>query len=608
MRPEGRPGELFAAFSRINARAFRDDRLVSCPVLSKAPDNGDVLRHFLAPGPRRPRGPFFPFTTALRYLAANTGHLLFMLCTALFLRFLRFPMPEALRTGAGKRFPGKAPPPSPSGGGRGSADEEGNGDGELLILDSFAVLPALAGDGVHHELYLPGLEDAARAAGRETLTLFRLYGGRDPRLLWKALGVLSRKRGAFTEVHLLTCADWGRLLLHILLYPVSLARLVRSLQSREAKTGSGACSPSGQAADTGVDGPGCPRPSPLPSPEACIREALIDCAGRCVLVGESRRLAARRLAFLLSSAVPAGTEGDSRLLRERSGRGPDASSAGTRPARIVSWYENQTVNKAFQRGLAQAEKEGARHVPVTGAQLFIWPDNLLNNHADDVEKELGLVPDRVLVNGPYFLPEHSRQQYAVGPALRYGDVFRAGGRPADACGGRRALRDSPAPALILLSYHPEETRRVLRLLLPAGTENPEAFAYRFHPATRAGEYAVFLPPGARLSTGPLREALDEAGAVIGAGSGALVEAAAAGIPVLSVDDPSGIPGLGLNYLPLCGKGELWESVRFPDDIAPALAGLRARLSDPDRPAKVRAFRDMLFCEATPERIRESFML
>ncbi|MDR1685617.1 MAG: hypothetical protein LBR82_04120 [Desulfovibrio sp.] len=565
MRPEGRPGELFAAFSRINARAFRDDRLVSCPVLSKSPDNGDVLRHFLAPGPRRPRGPLFLPVTVLRYAAANVGHLLFMLCTALFIRLLHFPMPAALRTRTGSR----------------SANETANADGELLILDTFAVLPSLAREGAYRELYLVGLEDAVRAAGRETLTLSRLYGSRDPRVLWKALRVLARKGDALIEVHLLTCGDWARLVLHMLLYPVSLARLVRSLNKPE---------------------------------EECIREALIDCAGQCVLIGESRRLAARRLAFLLSS--------------ENSLQSPNATAAPAHPARIISWYENQTVNKAFQRGLAQAENEGARHVRVTGAQLFIWPDNLLNNHADDVEAELGLVPDCVLVNGPYFLPAHSRQNYAVGPALRYGDIFRSGVHRAGdgnaGCGagndprtpqisraayaGKGPRSRHTSPVLVLLSYHPEETRRVLRLVQPAATDNPAAFAYRFHPATRIEDFASLLPPGARLDRGPLRESLDAAGAVIGAGSGALVEAAAVGIPVLAVEDPSGIPGLGLNYLPPYGKGALWESVRNPEEIAPALAGLRARLTDPERPAEVRAFRDLLFCEPTPERIRDSFNL
>ena len=46
MRPKDRPGELFAAFSRISAAAFQDERLLSCPTLSKAPNYGNVLRRF----------------------------------------------------------------------------------------------------------------------------------------------------------------------------------------------------------------------------------------------------------------------------------------------------------------------------------------------------------------------------------------------------------------------------------------------------------------------------------------------------------------------------------------------------------------------------------
>jgi hypothetical protein len=277
---------------------------------------------------------------------------------------------------------------------------------------------------------------------------------------------------------------------------------------------------------------------------------------------------------------------------------------------IASWYENQTLNKAFQRGLALAEEQSGRHVPVIGAQLFIWPDTLLNNHPDDVEMRFGLTPDLVLVNGPHFLPEATRQAYAVGPSLRYGYLF-AEDDPSGQAGPDRSqqqqARASALPLLVLLSYHPEEIRRVLQLVLPLAQGGWELL-YKFHPATRPEDFSAFLPHGSRLAASSLKEALRQAGAVLGSGSGALAEAVSQGIFVLNADDPAGLPGLGLNYLPAYGEGILWKSVQRTEDVEKALRSAADPEARNARLACAGAFRELLFTEPTPKRIYEAFEL
>ena len=81
-----------------------------------------------------------------------------------------------------------------------------------------------------------------------------------------------------------------------------------------------------------------------------------------------------------------GTAGLARLLDLTARRLAASLPAETKKeARIISWYENQTVNKAFHLGLAQDAGIAGRKIPVTAAQLLVWPDTLLNNHADDAE-------------------------------------------------------------------------------------------------------------------------------------------------------------------------------------------------------------------------------
>ena len=562
MRPTGRPGELFSAFSRIIVTAFRDERLLSCPNLSRAPNYGSVLRRFLLRAPCRPMRFRTRCRLAVRYVVANGLHLGFMLLGALFLRLLKWGTPSCLQPDALRSL-----------------------EKPLFFIDTFAVLPKVAGDKVFQDLYMPGLAEAASNRGREVVFFYRLYGSRNPLVLWNSFRVLAAKGNGLTELHLLRWSDWLRLLRHCLVYPFSLRRLIRSLEAY-----------------------------PDEAPESAIRQALRLTAGQCILIGEARRLAARRLGLLLASAPlhpsEAAVQGGS------PGRtGPDA-------VEIVSWYENQTLNKTFQHGLAQAEDQTGRHVPVTGAQLFIWPDTLLNNHPDDEEMRIRLTPDRILVNGPHFLPETTQQSYSVGPSLRYGDLFASGkmdvrlsqaasadsesNRNSDA--GERDESARSGPLLVLFSYHPEEIGRVLNLVLPLANRG-RYLMYKFHPATRPEDYAALLPHKPLLAEGSLKDALCQAGAVLGSGSGALAEAAAQGIFVLHVEDASGSPGLSLNYLPDYGKGVLWTPVRCPEDIEKALASAKQRdgKSQGWKDA-VENFRRLLFTEPTPERIRKDFRL
>ena len=546
MRPTDRPGELFAAFSRVVGSAFLSERLISCPTLSKAPNYGHVLRRFLLNAPVRPLGRSGFFRIALRYLVTNGLHLGFMLLGALCLRVLRWKLPRCLEPDA------LSAPAKP-----------------LFIVDTFAVLPKVARDRDFQDMYLPGLAEEAARCGREVTRLYRLYGSRHPWHLWQSFRALKAKGNGLTELHLLAWSDWPRLVLHYLLYPLSLLGLIRSL-----------------------------RHYPAGSPESFIRDALIRTAGQCVLIGEARRLAARRLGLRLAA------------LPQQTGAAPEqGNQPETRlpPVIIASWYENQTLNKTFQRGLAQAENQTGRHVPVIGAQLFIWPDVLLNNHPDDVEEGFRLTPDKVLVNGPHFLPENTRQTYAVGPSLRYGYIFAKGAAQAPAT---QSASIDDKPLLVLLSYHPEEVRRVLQLVLPLAL-NGRSVIYKFHPTTKPDDFIGLLPIRPAFAAPSLKEALREAGAVLGSGSGALAEAVTQGIFVLNVDDPTGVPGLGLNYLPEYGRGLLWASVRQSEDVETALEAAKAARTQIDAETlqqHVTTFRDLLFTEPTPERIREVFEL
>lgn len=297
--------------------------------------------------------------------------------------------------------------------------------------------------------------------------------------------------------------------------------------------------------------------------EGHVRAALLRCLGQCYLPGASRRLAARRLAMLL----------------------PDGS-------KTISWHENQVVDKCFYRGMRETRK----NIRMYAAQLLTWPPELLNNHPDQADVLHNAVPHVTAVNGPYFMPDPlpDAPEYRVGPALRYRDLHVL----------PTLTPDPSAPILALLSYHPEETTRVLRLLAAARTELENAglsVVYRFHPAVRPQDFAHLLPRMYTLSSGSLSEALEKASLVVGAGSGALPEAVSRGIPAVAVDSAD---HTSLNYLPPFGQGLLWERVSSPEELVPARNRLLATMS----PAQAVKFRDLLFENPSPESIVRSFDL
>lgn len=648
MKLDGQLKDLFDAFSRINKEAFKDERLISNHVLSRAPNYGDILRRFLLREPITPLTPKDWLRQALKYLIFNLGHFAFILCAraAIFLSGFKAADIQSL---AAQRQP-------------------------LLLLDSFMLLPKVASDGKYREMYLPGLQ----LEGKLRVNILRLYGSRNPLTVYKAFKALSLQNEhedepflAVSDIQLLSLGDFGRLLRHILLFPLSLRKLLLNI---------------------GIPGTG--------SAEAYIKESLCGCAGQCYLIPEARRLSAIALASMLKGK-------DS----------PERNHTALRESRLVSWHENQPVNKAFYYGLRQgfgqhpesysenssptghsnaslqmpAEIQGAKSlpIPVIGAQLFIWPDNLLNCHHDPVEAQMGLAPERILFCGPYFLPEADSAglkpdepptaqratptaanpasdakplpHFQVGPALRYAKLFdrieavagpirshtmqpsapsdsikivshqpQQGEAPLPGIATAASHPDLTPPSgtiLVLLSYHPDETRRVLELVKPLADKGLD-LRYRFHPASRPADFAALLPDNYKSADGDLYNVLESikgsallqqatgnetpvkaSGLVIGSGSGSLAEAVALGVPAVNIDDPSGVAGLALNYLPPFGKGLLWENARNLAELEAARSKLQAAatvLPASEYAALTAEFRSMLFTKPDAENISNAF--
>ena len=258
--------------------------------------------------------------------------------------------------------------------------------------------------------------------------------------------------------------------------------------------------------------------------------------------------------------------------------------------RCISWYENQSQDKNFFRGLRSVPEK----VRIFGAQLYIWPEVMLQYYIDENEKDLGLIPDRVLVNGTFFLREGSSLDIQVGPSMRYAQLFQT----------KVNAREKSA-LLVLLSFFEYEVEKMLEMIHQAKLTTQ--ILLKFHPAMDSKKYEKHVKENMEIVEGNLYSLFQRAGCVVGATTGSLVEAASLGIPAINID--SGL-GLNHNHLPLLGKGIIWENASTGIEIAEGINKLRSKLkADPKQVFFVsEKYKKILFCEPTDKKIDEAFEL
>jgi hypothetical protein len=258
--------------------------------------------------------------------------------------------------------------------------------------------------------------------------------------------------------------------------------------------------------------------------------------------------------------------------------------------KVISWYENQVSHKNLYKGLRDKKR-----VRIYGAQLFIYPETLLNIIPDEQEVKFGIVPDKVIVNGEMFVPEKSNINYHVGPSLRYNRVFKTKVDP----GLRRNI-------LVLLPYYKEMATYILNLLKEVtGIDDPVII--KSHPALDADFIRHLIRDNATLSEIDTHELLFSASILICAATGASVEAAAMGVPVIYVKANECVD---FNFLPQIGRGIIWNEVSNSYELSKQIKEFKNCLESNSNEISEMAeyYRANFFSEPNESKICESFEL
>ncbi|MDD5136122.1 MAG: hypothetical protein PHX20_02110 [Candidatus Omnitrophica bacterium] len=407
---------------------------------------------------------------------------------------------------------------------------------ELILIDVYFFVEKIRDSKNFQDIFFTGLEEVMKKKGKHYAYLPYFYDpsyNKQPARFLRILDILRKEDvPVLSEYQLLGLSDIFRLFWFIMAYPFHLLNFQRRLETPDRET-------------------------------RAFKYELLDTIDDVAFYNFARYLVGKRVSALPYPGI-----------------------------KVISWYENQAINKSFYMGL----RSGGSKSRIYGAQILMYSDTHLNLIPDESEKEFGVIPDEIVVNGPYYLRRTNSLKYRIGPSLRYTRLFAA------------AYSDHRyKDVVVLLPYTDDDARNILKMLA-AATITSGRVLIKVHPAMRTESLKRLIPPGAVISDRDMYELFETAGVVIGAASGALVAATTLGIPALVVRTPGRSDQK--DFFPLYGKGIVWDEVSDAKEIDNQIARFKEIVAT--RPQEVRdvadTYKKTLFCDPTEDNIVKAFDL
>lgn len=259
--------------------------------------------------------------------------------------------------------------------------------------------------------------------------------------------------------------------------------------------------------------------------------------------------------------------------------------------RVISWYENQVIHKTFYKGL----RSGHGQVKIYGAQLFLYPTSILNILVDPAEVSHDILPDKVIVNGSYYVRPDIDVPMVPGPSLRYKKIF-----------GSTPSLQRRENLLVLLPYHPYEIINILDMV--SHIDWPQnRILIKFHPTVNPQKYLRLIPPGVKFVGNDIYDLFPKARMIISAESGALIEGACLGIPGIVIQNQTHFTH---NPFPKEGKGIIWDLAHDISELNNLIHQFNQRIEGNSEEIMKLAnyYKSIFFTEVSEEGIIKAFDL
>ena len=403
---------------------------------------------------------------------------------------------------------------------------------EIILIDSFYIIKDILEKKVFQDNYFPGLPALLRKKNKIYAFLPVFDGMKNRFTIYKIFKILNKQKiPVLSEYQLLSFKDFLYILYFILIYPIRLMMLIRKINNDSYDN-------------------------------QLLKEELINTLHQVTFLNFSRYLQGIRIASLPYKNI-----------------------------KLISWYENQPIDKNLYRGLKTIKNK----IKIYGAQLQAYSDDEINLIPDRNEKIFGIIPDKILVNGASYIPKESNFNYAIGPSFRYAKIFDFV--------DRKIKRKN---ILVVLPYYKEYSRKILNVLREMVTGSL-TFIIKPHACLAYDEFKSLMPSNATFVNGDIYKLFESTKILIGAASGTLVEAAALGIPVIFISSSNMIKG---NPLPDYGKGIIWEEVSNANELQIQIDKFDSKLIN--NLAEInniaRFYRENLFCKPEEKNIVDAFDL
>lgn len=352
-----------------------------------------------------------------------------------------------------------------------------------VIIDSFILVESTLSSNSYSDKYFPGLDEILSKQGKNTF-LFPCFDGKVS-LLRKGAQLFRIIRNStakiITEYDLLKIQDFFSLVRFILFYPFAVIRLSQQVD-HSSYLG------------------------------RLLSYELLGTLDQQVVFSHIRYLSGKRLASWFDGKIT-----------------------------VVSWFENQVQQKSFYRGL----REGAQNSSIYACRAYIVSPALLNLFVAEAEVSSGVVPDKVLVNGPAYMMHSDNLEYRLGVSFRYKYLFDTTIDPLA----------HKTRCLLILSYVYERNNELISLC-SASILSRQAVKVRTHPADMHSNQLA-LPDGWTQDVSDKFDVFNDVALIITSESGIAAEAAALGVSVIVVASQSSFT---CNPMLDCGRGVIWDLV------------------------------------------------
>ena len=403
---------------------------------------------------------------------------------------------------------------------------------ELVIIDTFFLADRILKDGKFKELYFEGICKVLNKRNIVYAYLPVFINCASGIKLQDTLRLLVKDNiPVLTEYQLLSFSDLLRIIIFIILYPFYVLRLAYVEKEKSDIS-------------------------------RVIKKELLNTIGHVTLHSFSRYLQGKRIASLPYNNI-----------------------------KLISWYENQVIDKNLYKGLRSDDSK----VKIFGSQHFLWGDSIMYHQFDPSEIKHGIVPDKVLVNGNYYLFEDDRINIDIGPSFRNKKVF-----------DYEINFNGRSDLLVALPYFQYEIINILNTIKNTVYKYGKIII-KFHPTTDIDCYRDHIPINTEISEDHIYDLFNRSKIILSIESGTLIEGIIAAIPAIVLYNPE---KYSHNPLPSKGRSIVWDSANNGHDVERLIEKFNHKLDhEKDTLLKyAKIYKEMFFSEPTDEKIIDSFEL